>query len=68
MPHVLDKGKVIVTLSAQEVRQAIEHAAWCAAVDNDPSITVEESVQVVPIPNGYRVTYTKVAPKNGKKK
>ena len=58
MPKVSDTGEVVVTLSAAEVREAIEHAAWCAAVDNNPSIAVTE-VQSERYGDGYRVTYTK---------
>jgi hypothetical protein len=60
MPHVVAKGQVVVTLSAQEVRSAIEHAAWCAAVDNDPSIAVRGFTQIERHGDGYRVTYTKI--------
>ena len=63
MPKV-NRGKtVVVIVSADEVRAAIEHAAWCAAVDDDPSIAVKDSPIIVRDgSNGdYRVQYTKVA-------
>lgn len=62
MPKV-NKGKtVVVILSADEVRAAIEHAAWCAAVNDDPSIAVKGSPIVVrDTDGGYRVQYTKIA-------
>jgi hypothetical protein len=62
MPKV-NRGKtVVVELSAEEVRAAIEHAAWCAAVDDDPSIAVKESppIMVRDVEGGYRVQYTRV--------
>lgn len=63
MPKV-NKGKtVVVVLSADEVRAAIEHAAWCAAVDDDSSIAVKGSPPIMVQDNegGYRVQYTRVA-------
>lgn len=62
MPKV-NKGKtVVVILSADEVREAIEHVAWCAAVDNDPSIAVEAPpIMVCDIYGNYRVQYTPLA-------
>ena len=59
MPKVNRGEKVTVKLSALEVRTAIEHAAWCAAVDDDPSIAVNGEVEITPIGNGgYSVRYT----------
>lgn len=52
---------VVVILSDAEVRAAIEHAAWCAAVDDDPSIAVKgDPIMVRDVEGGYRVQYTKV--------
>lgn len=59
MPQVIDKGELIVILSAKEVREAVEHAAWCAAVNNDTSIAVQGDPRVVPYGDGYRVTSTR---------
>lgn len=61
MPKV-NRGKtVVVILSDQEVRAAIEHAAWCAAVDDDPSIAVKDSpILVRDVEGGYRVQYTRI--------
>lgn len=58
MPKI-NKGKtVVVILTADEVRAAIEHAAWCAAVDDDPSIAVKgKPIMVQDIEGGYRVQY-----------
>lgn len=54
------KTHVRVELSAKEVRDAIEHAAWCAAVDDDASIAIAGGTLVVRHKNGsYRVRYTK---------
>lgn len=62
MPKV-NRGKtVVVELSAQEVRAAIEHAAWCAAVDDDPSIAIKGSAILVrDTEGGYRVQFTRLA-------
>ena len=60
----VNKGKtVVVILSADEVRAAIEHAAWCAAVNDDPSIAVKDSpIVVLDVEGGgYRVQYTRIA-------
>ena len=55
-------GVVAVELSAKEVRDAIEHAAWCAAVDDDHLIAVDGSALVIRHRNGgYRVRYKRVA-------
>lgn len=64
MPKV-NRGKtVVVILSADEVRAAIEHAAWCAAVDDDPSIAVKDGPIMVQDSEGsYRVQYSRVEPK-----
>lgn len=59
MPQVLDKGRVVVTLSAAEVMTAIEQAAWSAAVNDNPSITVEGYPTIERVGGGYQVTYTK---------
>lgn len=62
----VNKGKtVVVILSADEVRDAIEHAAWCAAVNDDPSIAVKDAPIVVRDveTGGYRVQYSPMAPK-----
>lgn len=59
MPHIQDKGLMIVTLSPAEVLDAIEHKAWCAAVDNDPSIAVQQPPVIEQDGDGYRVTYTR---------
>ncbi len=62
MPKI-NKGKtVVVILSAEEVRAAIEHAAWCAAVDDDPSIAVKDSPIVIRDveDGGYRVQFTRL--------
>ena len=59
----VNKGEtVVVILSAEEVRAAIEHAAWCAAVKDDPSIAVQGSPIVVRdvVDGGYRVQYTRI--------
>lgn len=61
MPKV-NKGKtVVVELSAEEVRAAIEHAAWCAAVDDAPSIVVRGAppIMVRDVEGGYRVQYSR---------
>jgi len=60
MPKINKGLTVVVHLSADEVRAAIEHAAWCAAVDDDPSISVRESPIVVrDIDGAYRVQYSR---------
>lgn len=62
MPKV-NKGKTtVVILSADEVRAAIAHAAWCAAVDDDPSIAVKgDPIMVRDNEGNYRVQYTRIA-------
>lgn len=62
MPKI-NKGKtVVVILSDQEVRDAIEHAAWCAVVNDDPSIAVKDAPIIIrDVANGdYRVQYTRI--------
>lgn len=63
MPKV-NRGKtVVVILTEGEVRAAIEHAAWCAAVDDDPSIAVKDAPIMVRDSDGsYRVQYTYQTP------
>jgi hypothetical protein len=64
MPKV-NRGKtVVVILSADEARAAIEHAAWCAAVDDDPSIAVKGGPILVRDADGsYRVQFSRVEQK-----
>ena len=64
MPKI-NKGKtVVVILSAGEVRAAIEHAAWCAAVNDDPSIAVKGAPIMVQDHEGsYRVQYSRLEQK-----
>lgn len=53
--------EVMVELSAAEVREAIEHAAWCAVVKHDTSIAVQESPPRM-LPDGrggFRIYYVK---------
>ena len=59
MPHVEHKGEVVVTISAEEARDAIEQVAWRAVVDAEPSIAVEGKVHVAEYGPGYRVTFTR---------
>lgn len=62
MPKVNKGETVVVILSPQEVRDSIEHKAWCAAVDDDPSIVVKmPPIIVQDNEGGYRVQYSRLA-------
>lgn len=59
--HKNRPGIVAVELTAKEARDAIEHAAWCAAVNDDASIAITDSALVIRHRNGgYRVRYKRL--------
>lgn len=59
MPDVISRGEVVVTLSAEEVTEAVEHAAWTAAVKGEPGLAVVGEGKIESYGQGYRVTYTR---------
>ena len=59
MPNVISRGEVIVTISDKEAREAIEHAAWTAALNEEPGLAVTGNGRVTSCNGGYQVTFTR---------
>ena len=60
MPNVTNRKEIVVTLSDQDVRNAVEHAAWTAAVNAEPGLAVTGDGVVAPYGDGYRVSYIRL--------
>lgn len=50
---------MIVTISDKEAREAIEHAAWTAALSEEPGLAVTGNGRVTSCNGGYQVTFTR---------